>query len=59
MQRGQSGIKARESARELSSAAQRLQRFDGMDEREQGGPGWPEIGEERHGDTALCVGVKG
>ena len=41
MPRGQSGVKARESAQELSSAAQRLQRFDGMDEREQGGPGRP------------------
>ena len=42
MQRGQSGVKARESARELSSAAQRLQRFDGVDEREQGGLGGQE-----------------
>ena len=31
----------------------------GVDEREQGGSGWPEIGEERHGDTALCVGARG
>ena len=42
----------------LSSAAPRLQRHGSEGERGQGGPGEHGNGEQRHGDTAMVVGVE-